>query len=169
MNGIASSTSQPAGSAVSRVADTACGLSRLATSTLEHRRGRVDRDHEQEIDVAGGEVPTFRRAGGIHQRHHETTEKISGEVAGSAAPQILNDLKVSSVRLLTNNPEKINQLTGHGVAVSGREPHLIPPNEHNRFYLETKANRSGHWIDFKGKTHLQEQSDPVVVSVDADA
>ena len=31
------------------------------------------------------------------------------------------------------------------------------------FYLETKANRSGHWIDYKGKPHLVEQSDPVVL------
>ena len=55
-------------------------------------------------------------------------------------------------------------MTGHGVEVSGRVPHIIPPNEHNRFYLETKATRSGHWIDAFGKEHLDEQSDPVVVS-----
>jgi GTP cyclohydrolase II len=64
---------------------------------------------------------------------------------------------------MTNNPEKIKQLTQHGVKVADRIPHIIPPNEHNRFYLETKSNRSGHWIDFSGKTHLPEQSDAVVV------
>jgi GTP cyclohydrolase II len=35
----------------------------------------------------------------------------------------------------------------------------MPPNEHNRFYLETKAAKSGHMIDFHGREHLPEQSD----------
>ena len=50
-----------------------------------------------------------------------------------------------------------------GIEVSGRLPHVLPPNPHNRFYLETKATRSGHYIDFAGKPHLDEQSDPVLV------
>ena len=79
------------------------------------------------------------------------------------AAHIIHSLTVGSVRLMTNNPEKIDQLTRHGVKVAGRIPHLIPPNEHNRFYLETKATRSGHWIDFEGKEHLDEQSDAVRV------
>jgi GTP cyclohydrolase II len=79
------------------------------------------------------------------------------------AAHMIHSLGVKSVRLMTNNPEKIDQLTGHGVEVSGRIPHIIPPNEHNRFYLETKASRSGHWIDFAGKPHLDEQSDPVLL------
>ena len=84
------------------------------------------------------------------------------------ASHMIHSLGIASLRLMTNNPEKIAQLTGHGVEVAGREPHLIPPNEHNRFYLETKANRSGHWIDSFGKGHLQEQSDRVVVSTAKD-
>jgi GTP cyclohydrolase II len=79
------------------------------------------------------------------------------------AAHMIHSLTVGSVRLMTNNPEKIEQLAQHGVRVSGRLSHVIPPNDHNRFYLETKAARSGHWIDFSGKTHLPEQSDPVVV------
>jgi len=79
------------------------------------------------------------------------------------AAHMIKSLGVHSVRLMTNNPGKIDQLTVHGVEVSGRIPHIIPPNEHNRFYLETKAFRSGHWIDELGKVHLPEQSDPVVV------
>ena len=62
------------------------------------------------------------------------------------------------------NPEKISQLTLHGVDVADRVPHAIPPNEHNRFYLETKANRSGHWTEPPIPSRLPEQSDPVVVS-----
>ncbi len=81
----------------------------------------------------------------------------------AVAAHMLHSLGVKSVKLMTNNPNKIRQLEGYGVTVSGRIPHLLPPNPHNRFYLETKANRSGHWIDFSGKPHLEEQSDPVVV------
>ncbi len=86
------------------------------------------------------------------------------------ASHMIHSLGVVSVRLMTNNPKKIEQLTCHGVKVADRVPHVIPPNEHNRFYLETKANRSGHWIDSFGKSRLPEQSDPVVVSAgDGDA
>ena len=79
------------------------------------------------------------------------------------AAHMIKSLTIRSVALMTNNPSKIQQLTQHGIQVSQRLPHVIPPNAHNRFYLETKANRSGHWIDFSGKPHLPEQSDPVVV------
>ncbi len=81
----------------------------------------------------------------------------------AVAAHMVHSLGMKSVRLMTNNPSKIRQLTCHGVVVAGRIPHTIPPNEHNRFYLETKASRSGHWIDFSGKPHLEEQSDPVVI------
>ena len=79
------------------------------------------------------------------------------------AAHMIKSLTVRSVRLMTNNPAKISQLTQYGVKVASRIPHVIPPTEHNRFYLETKANRSGHWIDFSGKRHLREQSDEVIV------
>ena len=64
---------------------------------------------------------------------------------------------------LTNNPSKIRQLEQYGLRVSGRIPHVIPSNPYNRFYLETKASRSGHFIDMAGRPRLPEQSDPVVV------
>jgi len=81
----------------------------------------------------------------------------------SIAAHMLHSLKVRSVRLLTNNPRKVNDLSALGVKVAARLPHVIPPNDYNRFYLETKASRSGHFIDFTGKTHLIEQSDQVAV------
>ena len=44
----------------------------------------------------------------------------------------------------------------------------MPSNEHNRFYLETKAAKSGHMIDFRGRQHLPEQSDlPIVEGMSA--
>jgi GTP cyclohydrolase II len=79
------------------------------------------------------------------------------------AAHMIQSLGVRSIELMTNNPKKIGALTKNGIRVSRRLPHVIPPNGFNRFYLETKRDRSGHWIDFSGKPHLLEQSDPVVV------
>ena len=79
------------------------------------------------------------------------------------AAHMIASLNVRSVALMTNNPGKIRQLEQYGIRVSRRVPHILPPNPHNRFYLETKASRSGHWIDFAGKPHLSEQSDPILV------
>ena len=81
----------------------------------------------------------------------------------AVAAHMLHSLEVRSVRLITNNPEKIRQLTQHRIEVAGRIPHVIPPNEFNRFYLETKARRSGHLIDLDRAPRLAEQSDPVVL------
>ena len=81
----------------------------------------------------------------------------------AVAAHMLHSLEVRSVRLITNNPDKVRQLTQHRIPVVERIPHVIAPNEFNRFYLETKAQRSGHHIDFEGHPHLAEQSDPPVV------
>jgi GTP cyclohydrolase II len=81
----------------------------------------------------------------------------------AVAAHMLMSLKIRSVRLMTNNPKKIDQLERYGIQVNGRIPHIMEPNEHNRFYLETKANKSGHMIDFFGKEHLPEQSDDPIV------
>jgi len=81
----------------------------------------------------------------------------------AVAAHMLHSLSISSVHLMTNNPTKIEQLEQYGVKVTRRLPHVLPPNPHNRFYLETKARRSGHYIDFTGLPRLQEQSDPVVI------
>ena len=81
----------------------------------------------------------------------------------AVAAHMLASLDIASVQLMTNNPDKVRQLEQYGLKVSRRLPHLLPPNVHNRFYLETKRRRSGHYIDFTGTPHLQEQSDPVIV------
>ena len=60
--------------------------------------------------------------------------------------QILLDLGVKSVRLLTNNPKKLVGLSGYGMEVSERVPIVIPPNADNAFYLETKKVRMDHMI-----------------------
>ena len=82
----------------------------------------------------------------------------------AVAAHMLRALGILSIRLMTNNPKKLEQLQHYGIDVVGRVPHVLAPNGHNRFYLETKANRSGHFIDFSGKPHLPEQREPVVVA-----
>ena len=79
------------------------------------------------------------------------------------AAHMLASLNVGSIRLMTNNPRKMDELAKLGVEVKDRIPHVIPATEWNRFYLETKAARSGHQIDFEGKAHFPEQDDPVIV------
>ncbi|HEX2696779.1 MAG TPA: GTP cyclohydrolase II, partial [Anaerolineales bacterium] len=82
----------------------------------------------------------------------------------SVAAHMLDSLKIQSVRLITNNPKKIQQLTEYGIKVTDRIPHIMPPNEHNLFYLQTKAAKSGHLIDFRGKQHLKEQDDRAIIT-----
>ncbi len=60
------------------------------------------------------------------------------------AADILADLKVKSIRLMTNNPEKVVGLEKSGVVVNERVPIVIPPREPNAFYLQTKKERMGH-------------------------
>jgi GTP cyclohydrolase II len=60
------------------------------------------------------------------------------------AVEMLRLLGIAQVRLMTNNPAKVDGLTRHGVTVAERVPHVFPANEHNQRYLSTKAARSGH-------------------------
>ncbi len=62
----------------------------------------------------------------------------------SIGAQMLGDLGVRSLTLLTNNPDKLTALTEHGLKVKGREPVEIPAGEHNARYLRTKRDRMGH-------------------------
>jgi len=60
------------------------------------------------------------------------------------AAEMLRQLGISRVRLLTNNPNKVEALAAHGVAVDELVTHAFPSNQHNERYLQTKASRSGH-------------------------
>jgi 3,4-dihydroxy 2-butanone 4-phosphate synthase/GTP cyclohydrolase II len=60
--------------------------------------------------------------------------------------QILLDLGLTSIRLLTNNPRKIVGLEGYGLKITGREPIQITPTDHNRSYLDTKRDKMGHLL-----------------------
>ncbi|MEW5727074.1 MAG: GTP cyclohydrolase II [Pseudomonadota bacterium] len=60
------------------------------------------------------------------------------------AAQMLRLLGIGRVRLMTNNPLKVDALAAHGIEVAERVPHVFPANDHNEGYLRTKATRSGH-------------------------
>lgn len=68
----------------------------------------------------------------------------------AAGARILDDLGVRGLRLMTNNPDKIEALTRHGLDVTAREPMPVQAGEHNLRYLRTKRDRMGHelpWLD----------------------
>lgn len=59
--------------------------------------------------------------------------------------QILLDLGLTRIRILTNNPKKIVGLEGYGLEITGREPLMVDPGPHNAGYLETKRLKMGHF------------------------
>ena len=66
--------------------------------------------------------------------------------------QILADLGIRSMRLLTNNPDKRAGLEGYGLTIAERVPLIIAPNDHNADYLQTKAARMGHELTDEGSS-----------------
>jgi GTP cyclohydrolase II len=93
------------------------------------------------------------RAYRLQRRGHDTVD--ANELLGlpvdmreyTAARDILSALRVKSVILLTNNPDKVQKLTDLGVVISGVEHIEVPPNAVNRRYLQTKKARMGHQLD----------------------
>lgn len=63
--------------------------------------------------------------------------------------QILADLGLTSIRLITNNPRKVVGLQGYGLTITERVPLEIEPNEENEFYLQTKKDKLGHLLNIK--------------------
>jgi GTP cyclohydrolase II len=63
------------------------------------------------------------------------------------AAVMLRHLGIARVRLLTNNPTKVERLIEEGIEVVERVPHQIAANRHNQAYLETKARRAGHLLE----------------------
>jgi GTP cyclohydrolase II len=62
------------------------------------------------------------------------------------AAEMLRQLGFEAIRLMTNNPDKINSLAAYGLNVVERVEHAFPSNKHNEHYLKTKAVRGGHLI-----------------------
>ena len=64
------------------------------------------------------------------------------------AARMLQALGARSIRLMTNNPDKIGGLEAHGIHIAERVPHQVGRNQRNGAYLDTKAHRMGHLFDF---------------------
>jgi len=62
------------------------------------------------------------------------------------AADMIRELGIRSIRLITNNPNKVGGLQALGIQVDGRIPLQMEPNRHNRFYLATKREKSGHML-----------------------
>ncbi|MEE1751464.1 bifunctional 3,4-dihydroxy-2-butanone-4-phosphate synthase/GTP cyclohydrolase II [Streptomyces sp. SP18CS02] len=78
----------------------------------------------------------------------------------AAGAQMLDDLGVRSLRLMTNNPDKVAALARHGLTVTRREPMPVHAGEHNLRYLRTKRDRMGHdlpWLDAAGASPCTNQ------------
>uniref|UniRef100_A0A7S0BKV6 GTP cyclohydrolase II domain-containing protein n=1 Tax=Rhodosorus marinus TaxID=101924 RepID=A0A7S0BKV6_9RHOD len=66
--------------------------------------------------------------------------------------QILVDLGISQMRLMTNNPSKYSGLSGYGLRIAERVPVSVTPNPENLAYLRTKKEKMGHWLgEFEGR------------------
>jgi 3,4-dihydroxy 2-butanone 4-phosphate synthase/GTP cyclohydrolase II len=68
----------------------------------------------------------------------------------SLGAAILKKLGLTTIKLLTNNPKKIEGLEKYGLKIVERIPIIIPPNVHNKHYLSTKKSKLGHLIEDKG-------------------
>ncbi len=88
-----------------------------------------------------------------YRKQEEGLDTVEANVALGFAPdlrdygegaQILEDLGISKVRLMTNNPCKVKGLDGYGIEIVERVPIVIPANAHDRRYLDTKREKMGH-------------------------
>lgn len=91
----------------------------------------------------------------------EANEKLgfkADERDYAIAAHMLWSLKIRSIKLMTNNPLKITDLTKHGVIVTKRVPLMIPANKYNQFYLETKREKAGHLLEQAEETIVKKKT-----------
>ncbi len=77
--------------------------------------------------------------------------------------QILTDLGINRLKLLTNNPRKIAGLGGYGLTVESRVPLVICPGDHNAAYLQVKREKLGHLISDNNEQNLSNERQNIVV------
>ena len=129
-----------------------CGPQLRAALAAIEREGRGIVLYHQEEGRGIGLVNKLR-AYALQDHGYDTLE---ANVALGFAPderdyqipaEMLRRLGVVSVRLMTNNPEKVEALEAHGIKVTERVQHELPAHGQNRFYLETKRERFGHLLN----------------------
>jgi 3,4-dihydroxy 2-butanone 4-phosphate synthase/GTP cyclohydrolase II len=122
----------------------------------------------KQIDEAGSGVLLYMRQEGrgiglinklrAYQLQEQGLDTVDANIKLGFAPdlrdygigaQILKDVGVRDIRLLTNNPRKIKGLEGYGLNVVERVPLQIIENEDNTGYLHTKKTKMGHLLSFK--------------------
>jgi 3,4-dihydroxy 2-butanone 4-phosphate synthase/GTP cyclohydrolase II len=90
-----------------------------------------------------------------YRKQEEGLDTVEANVALGFAPdlrdygegaQMLEDLGIRKVRLMTNNPCKVKGLDGYGIEIVERVPIVIPANAHDKRYLDTKREKMGHII-----------------------
>jgi len=104
------------------------------------------------------------RAYELQEKGYDTVE--ANEMLGYPADlrdygigaQILSDLGLSTIRLITNNPKKVVGLEGYGLKITERVPLEILPNEFNKRYLCTKTKKLGHLLKTNGPHYEKEVS-----------
>ncbi|WP_420566549.1 GTP cyclohydrolase II [Thalassobaculum sp.] len=133
-------------------------LGSLRCDCGEQLRGAI-----REIEEAGGGVLLYlaqegRDIGLINKLRAYTLQDLGADTVDAnttlgfdddervyfPAAEMLRQLGIGRVRLMTNNPSKVEQLAACGVEVVERVPHIFASNSHNERYLATKATRSGH-------------------------
>lgn len=108
------------------------------------------------------------KAYALQEKGYDTIEanKILGFKADerdyNIAAHMLFSLHIKSIQLMTNNPNKIADLKRHGIDVSKRIPLIIPPNEFNRSYLETKQRKAGHLLELPKENPI-EQEEKIII------
>lgn len=97
-------------------------------------------------------LPAKIQAYKLQERGYDTVEanlklgyKMDLREYGLGA-QILTDLGLRTIRLLTNNPRKVVGLEGYGLEIVEQVPIRVSPNPHNQRYLKTKRDKMGHWL-----------------------
>lgn len=81
---------------------------------------------------------------------------LADERTYDVAAALLHKLGIKTIKLLTNNPQKISSLRDHGIEVAGRLPLVTSSNSHNERYLKAKLERAGHLAEEWSRSHARE-------------
>src|SRR5206468_1845099 len=114
------------------------------------RERLVERVAATVLPTKWGDFTLYAYRSSIDPDEHAALAFAADRLAHGLAIQLLADLGVHTIRLLTNNPAKRAGLEGYGLEVVERVPIMATPNPHNWLYLETKRDKLGRFIDMPG-------------------